>query len=273
VSGADAALTASYRLDVQLALEQRAGELGGERVQVHHGTRTSAARVVILDEAENLAQLRLEAPLMARPGDRFVLRRVAPPDTLGGGSVLDPAPRRHGSGVAVDRLRRIRDEGLEAVLTAERQAGEAASGPAASSRRPRELDRGALLILALLRRDGAEPRSPRALAEATRLEQAAVDDALRALAEHGLAERAGGDVYFAAEALEELRAGALELAAESGELTLPGIRTELGTSRKYAQAILENLDARGETVRHGDRHVVRRPRRGGAQLDSAVNRP
>jgi selenocysteine-specific elongation factor len=273
VTGAGAALTASYRLDVQLALEPGAGELGGKRVQVHHGTRTSAARVVVLDEAEDLAQLRLEAPVMARPGDRFVLRRIARPATLGGGSILDPTPRRHGPGAAVDRLRRIRDEGMETVLAAERQDAASASAPAASLRRPRELDRAALLVLALLRRDGAEPRSPRALAEATRLDQAAIDGALRALAEHGLAERAGGGVYFATEALEAMRTGALELAAESGELTLPGLRTSLGTSRKYAQAILESLDARGETVRHGDRHVVRRPRRKVARLDSAVNRP
>ena len=274
VTRAGAALTASYRLDVELALEPGAGKLGGERVQVHHGTRTSAARVVVLDEGENLAQLRLESPVMARPGDRFFLRRIAPPDTLGGGSILDAAPRRHGPGAAVDRLRRIRDEGMETVLAADRQAAQAASAaPAATLRRPRELDRAALLVLALLRRDGAEPRSPRALAEAIRLDQAAIDGALRALAEHGLAERAGGDVYFATEVLEELRAGALELAADSGELTLPGLRSALGTSRKYAQAILESLDARGETVRHGDRHVVRRPRRDSAHLDSAVNRP
>ncbi len=273
VTSAGAALTASYRLDVELVLEPGAGELCGERVQVHHGTRTSAARVVVLDEAEKLAQLRLEAPVMARPGDRFVLRRIAPPDTLGGGSILDPVPRRHGPGAAVDRLGRIRDEGMQAVLAAERQAAEAASAPAASLRRPRELDRAALLVLALLRRDGAEPRSRRALAQATRLDEAAIDGALRALAEHGLAERAGGEIYFATEALEELRADALELAADSGELTLPGLRTALGTSRKYAQAILESLDARGETIRHGDRHMVRRPRRDRAQLDSSVNRP
>ena len=29
-------------------------------------------------------------------GDRLVIRSLAPPDTLGGGVVLDPSPRRHG---------------------------------------------------------------------------------------------------------------------------------------------------------------------------------
>ena len=36
-------------------------------------------------------QLRLEQPLLARAGDRVVVRSIAPPDTLGGGVVLDPA--------------------------------------------------------------------------------------------------------------------------------------------------------------------------------------
>ena len=43
-------------------------------------------------------QLRLEQPLVPSAGDRFVLRQVAPPDTLGGGCVLDPGARKHGQG-------------------------------------------------------------------------------------------------------------------------------------------------------------------------------
>lgn len=39
-------------------------------------------------------QLRTEAPIVALPGDRFILRRESPLETLGGGIVLDPwAPR------------------------------------------------------------------------------------------------------------------------------------------------------------------------------------
>lgn len=41
-----------------------------------------------------LAQLRTDAPVVAEAGDRFVLRRESPLQTLGGGEVLDPqAPR------------------------------------------------------------------------------------------------------------------------------------------------------------------------------------
>jgi selenocysteine-specific elongation factor len=40
------------------------------------------------------AQLRLSSPVAAAPGDRFVIRRLSPVTTIGGGVVLDPlAPR------------------------------------------------------------------------------------------------------------------------------------------------------------------------------------
>jgi selenocysteine-specific elongation factor len=45
--------------------------------------------------------------------------------------------------------------------------------------------------------------------------------------------------------------------AERGEITLPGLRDDLGTSRKYAQALLEHLDAARVTLRVGDARVLR----------------
>ncbi|MDP1847730.1 MAG: selenocysteine-specific translation elongation factor [Solirubrobacteraceae bacterium] len=68
-------------------------ELRARRVMVHHGTRAVPARLVAL--GAGLWQARLEAPLLAAAGDRIVVRSVAPPDTLGGGTVLDPRARRH----------------------------------------------------------------------------------------------------------------------------------------------------------------------------------
>jgi selenocysteine-specific elongation factor len=69
------------------------------RVHVHHGARDARARLVPL--GGDLWQARLEQPLLARPGDRLVVRSVAPPDTLGGGVVLDAHPARHGAGPAI----------------------------------------------------------------------------------------------------------------------------------------------------------------------------
>ncbi|HSD80910.1 MAG TPA: selenocysteine-specific translation elongation factor, partial [Solirubrobacteraceae bacterium] len=91
VLAAPGTLEPTLRLDADLELH---GARHGERVHVHHGTREAPARLA--DLGDGLWQLRLERPLLARAGDRVVVRAVAPPDTLGGGVVLDAAPRRHG---------------------------------------------------------------------------------------------------------------------------------------------------------------------------------
>lgn len=71
------------------------------RVRLHLGTREIMARVVLPDAqpltpgAESFAQLRLEAPVVAAWGDRFVLRRYSPALTIGGGRVLNPHPAKH----------------------------------------------------------------------------------------------------------------------------------------------------------------------------------
>ena len=44
-------------------------------------------------------------------------------------------------------------------------------------------------------------------------------------------------------------------------MTLAQLRDELGTSRKFAQAILEHLDSEKLTIRRGDSHHIRRSAR------------
>jgi len=81
------AFPVSYRLDVEL--EELTPIENGARVSVHHGTSRIPARVARV--GGRLAQLRLEAPVVAARGDRVVLRGET---TLGGATVLDPAPPR-----------------------------------------------------------------------------------------------------------------------------------------------------------------------------------
>ena len=76
------------------------------RVRVHLGTAEVLARAVqtpaIAPGERGVARLVLETPVVARGGDRFVLRSFSPLTTIGGGVVLDPfAPAR-------TRLRRRR---------------------------------------------------------------------------------------------------------------------------------------------------------------------
>jgi selenocysteine-specific elongation factor len=76
----------------------------GARLRVHLGTADIAGRVHLLGASpgadtpgerafvpgsKGFFQITLESPVPARPGDRFVLRRPSPVETVGGGRVLD----------------------------------------------------------------------------------------------------------------------------------------------------------------------------------------
>ncbi len=68
-----------------------------EWVRLHLGTSEVGARVVAAGGALEVgerrgARLVLDAPLLSRAGDRFVLRSPSPPATIGGGIVTDPMP-------------------------------------------------------------------------------------------------------------------------------------------------------------------------------------
>jgi selenocysteine-specific elongation factor len=70
------------------------------RVRFHAGTSEIMARALLLERTElepgatTFARFRLEAPLVARPGDRFVVRSYSPVVTIGGGTLLDVDPPR-----------------------------------------------------------------------------------------------------------------------------------------------------------------------------------
>jgi len=86
-----------------------------QRLRLHLGTAETMARLVLYEGdavapgGSAYAQLRLDRPVVARCGDRFVIRFYSPVTTIGGGVVLDPwAPRRgRGHGAAVPRLRQL----------------------------------------------------------------------------------------------------------------------------------------------------------------------
>jgi selenocysteine-specific elongation factor len=92
--------TPSSALDVEIALEAAAPRPLGPRarVRLHLGTAEVMARVMpraaIAPGERGLARLALEQPVVARGGDRFVLRSYSPVATIGGGRVLDPIPPR-----------------------------------------------------------------------------------------------------------------------------------------------------------------------------------
>jgi selenocysteine-specific elongation factor len=83
------------RADVHLV---DGAELGPRtRVRFHLGTRDVGARVVARSSAkastkDRTARIVLDSPIVARGGDRFVLRTASPVSTVGGGVITDPSP-------------------------------------------------------------------------------------------------------------------------------------------------------------------------------------
>jgi selenocysteine-specific elongation factor len=215
----------------------------GMRAHVHHGTRETPARLA--DLGGGLWQARLEQPLLARAGDRVVVRSIAPPDTLGGGVVLDPAARRHGRRAEVlARLERLRRGEPEP----EAQPAAAPPEPAIADA-PAALPDSALALEERLRAAGHEPPNAADLDPAD----------LGALRAAGRAVRVGRSMYAHPEALATVRARVEALIAADGAITLARLRDELQTSRKFAQAHLEHLDAERVTKRlPDDSRVLRR---------------
>jgi len=111
--------TPSYRLDVELAiLDGSEAPRRGEPIEVLHGTAIAHAKAVPLGDS-GLFQLRLTEPLAALRGDRIVLRRLAPPGTIAGATILDPRPRRHAGGEAdIARLRTFATGDATAIVSA-----------------------------------------------------------------------------------------------------------------------------------------------------------
>ncbi len=113
------------RLRTTQELDARVHLLAGARplrdrtpVHFHLGTAETVAEVLLLDTAEllpgqsALARLRLRQPLVALPGDRFILRQFSPVTTIAGGVVLD----------LPEKLGRLRDPARLALLARLEQA-------------------------------------------------------------------------------------------------------------------------------------------------------
>jgi selenocysteine-specific elongation factor len=233
-----ATLGPTFRIDAALSFEPERGD----RVQIHHGTSETPARASWL--GGRFWQLRLEQPLVVAAGDRLVVRQIAPPDTLGGGVVIDPHPRRHGpSREVIARLARL-----------ERGEPAGVEPPAPSPSRPPAAP--------------AAPLTERALALERRLLDAGLEpplsseldpDDLAALREAGRAIRVSKTLHYHPDALARARAAVVALAqANRGSVTLAQLRDELGTSRKFAQALLEHFDSEKLTIRRGEEHRLRR---------------
>jgi len=98
-----------YLPDARLPLDH------DDPIKLFIGTAEVMGHVRILDRErvspgdQSWIQLRLDDPVVATYGDHFILRRASPPETIGGGIILDPAPGR--------RWKRFRSDVIERFET------------------------------------------------------------------------------------------------------------------------------------------------------------
>ncbi|CAA9541322.1 MAG: Selenocysteine-specific translation elongation factor [uncultured Thermomicrobiales bacterium] len=109
------ALRPAERLDIRVRLLADSPPLGqNDEVELFTGAAERLVRVTILDREtlapgeEGWVQIRLSEPVAVARGDRLIIRRPSPSRTIGGGTVIDPAPARH---------RRFRPEVISALAT------------------------------------------------------------------------------------------------------------------------------------------------------------
>jgi selenocysteine-specific elongation factor len=373
------ALAASTRLDCRLTLLKSAPAPleQNDAVDFFSGAAERPARLTLLDAeaiepgGSGWVQLRLGAPVAVARGDRFIVRRPSPSETIGGGVIVDPNPPRRkrfhhetlarlellaggepgdlvlqavGSGL-VERRRLLESPpaGLERETAAETIAsllaqgrlvilGEDLPGGAmlaapesrttleekaldAIGKRHREhpMQRG-LPREALRRALGLDQKAFEAFVSTAALAGIIVDDdqhlrlpgfqitldptvreraeaftkaldatpyappspgeygvdpdTLRALADLGMVVRISDTMAFAPEVYRAMVRATVRQLDEHGSITLAEFRDLVGTTRKFAQAVLEHFDQERLTRRSGD--VRRRGTGAGAMEESTA---
>jgi selenocysteine-specific elongation factor len=210
--------------DARVRLLESASPLKhGTGLRLYHGTQATNARVRLLDRKELApgesmpARLVLQEELVVLPDDRFVLRSSSPQITVGGGTVLDPAPTG----------RRPEPEWLEAL-----ESGEAARiVPLALARSPKKGMTAEELSLVV-------PATSVEISVAVRSapEVAQLDD-LYTLA---------GEVKAAQARLLEALKRRAEERPESSELSVAEARIATGLEARLADALLAEMAGKDE---------------------------
>jgi selenocysteine-specific elongation factor len=108
---------------------------------------------------------------------------------------------------------------------------------------------------ALLSRFAKSPYTPPALKEC---QAEAGEDIVNALIELGELTMVSNEVIFRKQDYDSMELKVRAALRQNGRITLAEVRDLFNTSRKYAQAFLEHLDALGVTQREGDYRKLRK---------------
>lgn len=206
---------------------------GGELVALGEGAATDTTPLYTADGFRALGRRARDA--LAAYHRQFPLRRGAPREELRNRLGLEPRPFDQAAALWL-KSGEMREEGGALAL------------PEHQPRLTAEQDARAQAYLEAL---AAHPYSPPT-------DSPPGDDVLGYLEERGEIVRVGDGVAFGAGSYREMVERIVAHLRQSGSITLAQVRDMLGTSRKYAQALLEHMDEEHITRRVGDERVLRR---------------
>jgi selenocysteine-specific elongation factor len=203
-------------------------------IRLHVGTAEALGKVFLLEEKtlesgeESFVQFRLAEPLVAAPGDRYVLRLHSPMETIGGGEILDQSRWRLKTGkrYVIEELR-----GKQSAL--------------GDSQR---------FLLHLLASAGYEALSEKDLSVRSGLPAEELRPLLEQLLETGDVVRASRPgLYLSAERLEEARSVVLDAAAAYYRqhprrllMDKTHLRQAIRAHEVFLQDLIGRLEASGE---------------------------
>ncbi|MFL6194591.1 MAG: selenocysteine-specific translation elongation factor [Thermoanaerobaculia bacterium] len=207
-------------------------------------------------------EIRLEGPVSAVRGDRFIVRRPSPPATLGGGEILDPRWRRHRGTILQQALTALQKDLPPALAFWVQETGERGAEAAELARRlglPPARVAAQLAKLAkeqrLIEVPGEHGRAPRWIAPSA--VQRVTERAKRVLKDHFQKDRLAESIPKAEAVRRILRGRAAELSdvylgwltaqkvlsVQGDQVTLPGRSAQLTSEEsKLSAAALERFE-------------------------------
>ena len=113
-------------------------------------------------------------------------------------------------------------------------------------------------ILKVYRETVLQPPYFRELSRTFNIDTSQAKDVLQLLADEGLVVKAKEDLFFSAEAVNDLKSRLLAFLQAHGEITTPQFKEMTGITRKYLIPLLEYFDSKQVTIRVGDIRKLRK---------------
>ena len=226
----------------------------GMRAHLLIGTRRVLCRIYRFDD--RYAQLRLEEPVCALPGDRFILRFYSPVETIGGGIVIDPDARRTrmSDKRALERIKYQEAvmKGLDKEPLKENAQNVRPAEKPAPVPIPDHLKKTADFLLKQFEESGFRFISVNALDLTHQsTDGKRINQTLKILERRGDIIRLDETHYTTPEIAEKAKNAVIEYFSDHDELATTELRDLLQANRTSARVLLEYLDRKKITRQQG----------------------